>query len=646
MKRKTARILKAMASATAAVAVLGAVVWYAPERSTDAWREAALDALLIRDPPPGDGLVVVDIDEHSIETLGPWPWPRQRLADLVGRIADGQPQAIAVDIVLAGPDPTSARSILGDLPPGPEGDDIRRAIQALPDPDAELAAALARVPVALAMLLADDNGHAEPPQAPILVSGSPPPLAPWAETGAELPATGFADAAAALGVASLEDDPGGRVRRVPVVAGAGAAPVAGLAVEVLRLAQGAGSFILDGDGARFRIGDLHLPVDRRVDLRIRPSGPETWAERTVSAADVLSGAVPASRFAGAIVVLGGGAPSLGGLRATAASPVAPSMQIQADAIATIRSGRIPFRPDDLPLVETAAFVAMALAGGLAGALLGPLAAVATGGALALGWAGTALVLLMRSGIEMDPVTPALAVLLAVLAAGMTAAIDLRRQEAVIRRRFEQHLAPAVVARLLERPGMLRFEGERREVTVLATDIEGFTSLTDRIGPTELIALLDAYFTGLVGEVLKHGGMVDKFVGDAALCLFNAPIDLPDHPRHALAAAQGILGFTRRFAETEIARAAGLGRTRIGIETGEVVIGDVGGGARLDYTAYGSAMNTAARLEAMNKTFGTSICVGPECRARLPDIDFRPLGEIEVRGRGTLALFTPSDPPAG
>jgi len=124
-------------------------------------------------------------------------------------------------------------------------------------------------------------------------------------------------------------------------------------------------------------------------------------------------------------------------------------------------------------------------------------------------------------------------------------------------------------------------------------------------------------------------------------LFNAPVALEDHPRQALAAARDILAFTNTFMASETARRAGLGRTRIGLETGEAVIGDVGTGSKVDYTAHGSAVNTAARLEALNKQFGTSICVGPVLRAQLADLEFRPLGAVDVRGRGTMEIFTPA-----
>lgn len=157
---------------------------------------------------------------------------------------------------------------------------------------------------------------------------------------------------------------------------------------------------------------------------------------------------------------------------------------------------------------------------------------------------------------------------------------------------------------------MKLQGERRIITALFTDIEGFTAMTERLQPEALIDVLDAYFADVSAIVIRHGGMIDKIVGDAVHAFFNAPFDLDDHPAKALDCAFEIVAFTEVFrTRPEIASHA-LGRTRIGIETGPVVLGDVGRGSKLDYTAHGSAVNTAARLEALNARFSTAICSGP------------------------------------
>jgi adenylate cyclase len=197
----------------------------------------------------------------------------------------------------------------------------------------------------------------------------------------------------------------------------------------------------------------------------------------------------------------------------------------------------------------------------------------------------------------------------------------------------QLLPAAVVSRLAEDPHLLRLTGERRQVTALFTDLEGFSGLTNSLPPEMLISTLDAYFTAVSDVVLRHGGMIDKIVGDAVHALFNAPLDQQGHVDAALSAAAEIA------ARTEALRATlPIGRTRIGIETGPAILGDVGSGARIDYTAHGPAVNLAARLQEAGKSLGAAVVIGPAAAAAA-GCPMRPLGVVEVRSFGPLALFT-------
>ena len=242
----------------------------------------------------------------------------------------------------------------------------------------------------------------------------------------------------------------------------------------------------------------------------------------------------------------------------------------------------------------------------------------------------------------DPLTPSIAVALVFAVTAGTAYSLTRRREALVRHRLEQHLAPAVVRRIVERPDLVKLTGERREVTVLFTDIEGFTATMHRAGPEELVTTLDQYFEGVTSIVIKHGGMIDKIVGDGVHALFNAPLDdLEDHPQRAVECAIAIQAWSEGFRRRPPAAALKLGRTRIGIETGPAVVGDVGIQSKLDYTAHGDAVNMAARLEACNKELGSAICVGPGAAARCDAPLLRPLGRLKVRGREEpIAVFEP------
>jgi len=280
-------------------------------------------------------------------------------------------------------------------------------------------------------------------------------------------------------------------------------------------------------------------------------------------------------------------------------------------------------------------------------------AVVAGAALArrAGALLTAGVLLSLCGVSVvvslltaGPVAPLVSLIIETAAFVVATLISFSatgHREALVRSRLEQHLAPAVVRRILARPGLVKLSGEWREVTALFTDVEGFTAMTHHVDPAILVNALDNYFEGMATIIITHGGMIDKIVGDAVHALFNAPNDLKDHPQKAVECAIALCSWSEAFRHRPEVAMIGFGRTRIGIETGPAIVGDVGIRAKLDYTAHGDAVNLAARLEAANKKLGSSICIGPVAASRCDQSLLRPLGKIIVRGRDdAIAVFEP------
>lgn len=592
-------------------------------------RETAFDAMLRTTVAAKvDGVRVVAIDAASLAEFGPWPWPRDRIAGLIDGAGADRPRAILLDLLLEGPGRVGGSA----------------------DPDAALAAAIAAQPVVLGALLNGAAGAPAPvPPAPVLAAGSQATLTLWQAEGAVWPYTRLAASAAGIGIASLAGDQTGTVRTVPFLVAVGDTVYPGLAAEAVRVAEGAESFIIAGraqgaDAAgRIGIGGITLGLPRDGVLRFRPSEAGDWAARTVSAGDVLAGRVAAGTFAGAIVLIGGTAPELGTLRPTAASPVTPGVQINADAVVAMLSGTAPLRPDLAAGVEGGARGLLVVAGLLLGWRLPPGRSVGLAFVVGGLWVAGCLALLHRVGWLIDPVSPGAVLIAATLFSATATAVAARRKASAVVARFRQHLAPEIVDRIVLQPGLSRVEGERRVVTFLFTDIEGFTAMAATLPPEAVVALLDDYFQGVTGLITGAGGTVDKYVGDAVHAMFNAPSDLPDHATRAITVAHQINRFTETFRQRPAVAALGLGRTRIGIETGEVIVGDVGGGARRDYTAHGTAINTAARLEALNARLGTAICVGPAARAAAPGLRFVSHGVHDLKGLGAIEVFEPLDP---
>ena len=413
----------------------------------------------------------------------------------------------------------------------------------------------------------------------------------------------------------------------------------GLAVEAVRLAQPASTLIVEAGPQRLLIGNLKLALPGDGFLRLAPVMADHPAARTISALDVVQGAGNSARLAGAVVLIGGSAPELGGLRNTPRDPLTPSVQIEANAVEQIAAQRAPLAaPGALQAALTIVLAAIALA-------VAVTAAPAAGAALALIAIGTAWLgaigLSLAFDRLLDPLTPSIGAAMTFMTASIGSFVTVSRREARIRNRFAQHLAPEVVRRIAEDPGMLKLRAEKREVTALFTDIEGFTSMTHRAGPEQLVAELDGYIEGVATIIMNNGGMVDKIVGDAVHALFNAPIDLPDHVARAVASAIEIRKWSEQYRARASAKQIGFGRTRIGIETGEAVVGDIGIRSKLDYTAHGDAINSAARLEALNKELGSSICIGPVAAARCVAQTLRPLGTVALRGLDQpIAVFEP------
>ena len=597
------------------LAVLLAAWALLPGHGRPALRERALDLLLPLVPweTGGEpGVVIVDIDRDALARFGPWPWPRGRMAELVAAAAAGHPAVLALDILFAGPDRLS------------------------PDGDAALARALSAVPSVLGFVLETANSGQRLPATPIL-SRAPVALPGlWRANGIIGPIPVLANAAQGFGALVAAADPDGPIRRVPLLVMAGDVIRPGLAVEAARLAQEASTLLIDPGGTLI-VGALAVPIGSDTMLRLRGA----YAPTTVPATQLIEDPAASALLAGQIVLIGSSAPEVGGLRVTAASPATPSVRIQAEAIEAILRGQVLSRPAWADAVELVGAALLGLLCLLMAARLRPAAASLVAVLACLAWTAAAAAAIPGFGVLLDSAGPPVVAIVAFALATLVRFVRDEWRARLLRLSFEQHLAPEVVRRIAADPAALRLRGEMREITALFTDIEGFTAMTERSEPTDLVALLDAYFDVATHIVTDHGGMIDKIVGDAIHAIFNAPFELADHPQRAVAAALALLKATEEVRRSPLGQRLQLGRTRVGMETGPAIVGDVGGSRKLDYTAHGNAINAAARLEAANKDLGSAICIGPGTAARLDPTTLRPIGTLTLRGqRGEITVYTP------
>ena len=325
----------------------------------------------------------------------------------------------------------------------------------------------------------------------------------------------------------------------------------------------------------------------------------------------------------------------------------PGVVVQAHGIAQYLEGRAAPR---LSFPWVAAITLLAAGAGLLVSLFkrGLLFNLGVGAALVAAYWVVAI-LGYAWGLPLLPIiAPTLAFLLSLWMMDVLIGRAERKQREFVQGVFSRYVSPAVVDQLVADPAAVSISGTRREATFIFTDIAGFTTLSEQLDSEALADVLNAYLDGACAIILRHEGTIDKFIGDAIMAIFNAPIAQPDHAARAVRCAIELDAFAEAFRQARNAEGVPIGVTRIGIHTGPATIGNFGSSSRMDFTALGDTVNTAARTEGVNKYFGTRICCTEEVVQRCPDLAFRPIGDIVLKGKlQPVTLYAPvpddSDP---
>ncbi|MDG4552959.1 MAG: adenylate/guanylate cyclase domain-containing protein [Candidatus Competibacter sp.] len=400
-----------------------------------------------------------------------------------------------------------------------------------------------------------------------------------------------------------------------------------------------------------------LTTDADVLLRYRGLAPDAAADDLISAFKRypihLVTALPAAWLEGKTVLIGAELPMSG--EDMLKTPFAvllgdrqgrmPGVAIQAHALAQLREGRhllvsSPWGALGLYLAAAALSILLTRLDWPAWVGLGSTLVLLSGcWALGFWW--------YRQGGALVPLAgPSLALLGTAWWSYAQAGRQERRQKRFIYGAFSRYLHPAWVKQLVADPDLLRLQGERREITVLFSDIAGFTAISEMLPPTTLVHLLSRYLEGMTQIILDHGGAVNKYLGDGIMVLFGAPVIQADHALRAVRCALALDAFAeafRRAATDPDGRPVAFGQTRIGAHSGEVTVGNFGSTARLEYTAIGDAVNAASRLEGLNTYFGTRVAISGVTRAQIGDgkLWFRPMGRVVVKGKQqALSVFNP------
>jgi adenylate cyclase len=589
-------------------------------------------------------VVIVDIDEASLKEIGQWPWPRTILADLVTRLAELGVAAIGFDIVFAEPDrmsPSIAETSFRNL-----DDDTRNKLRNLPSNDEVFAQAIRRARVVVGQAgsaTAAPRSAAEAAlQTGFAVRG--PDATPFLVTFAGLlrNVPVIEQAAAGRGVFSVLPERDGIVRRVPLVMRAQGAMVPSLSIELLRVVTNSSAILVRTDQAGVQsvaVPDLQVPTDQngRFWVHFNKHDPA----RYVSAKDVLQGRVPRDRVEGKLVLIGTSAVGLLDVKTTPVSAAMPGVEIHAQILESALTKSSLTSPNYAVGVELLVAVFVGLAIIIVAPIFRASLVIAFGAIVAAALIGTSWYLYSQYNLLIDFTYPLISSALVYLALVFMNYVKEQKQRQQIRAAFGYYLSPALVEQLARSPEKLALGGEERRMTVLFSDVRGFTTISEyyKHDPQGLTRLMNRFLTPLTNAIIERKGTIDKYIGDAIMAFWNAPLDDPQQEINACEAALEMLARAdklnqqfKREAEQNGGKYMPL-NVGIGLNTGPCVVGNMGSDFRFNYSVLGDTVNVASRLEARTKDYRIPIVIGAQTEQQAKEkFATMEIDRIQVKGK--------------
>ncbi len=604
-----------------------------------------------------DRIVIVDIDEKSLAEVGRWPWSRNQVARMLDQLFDLYSVAVVgFDVVFAEADTSSGLKELEALSAGvlKNDENFRRVLAKSRhrlDYDSMLASSFKNRPVVLGYYFGNEIKEKSRitgllPQ-PVLTEQDFP------EGDTTIPVKfGYGANIAVLqktvvsgGHFNPEPDLDGVIRRVPMLQKYQGNYYESLSLAILRTMFGQPKIVPGFPETKdsllewLQVADLHIPVDSSSAALIPYRGRQ-GSFRYISAVDILNGRVEKKLLEGAIVLVGTTAPGLMDLRSTPVSAVYAGVEIHANIIAGILDNNIKHAPS---YARGAELLGLALGGFLLIfwlPFLGPISSfvltfvliAVTGFINFIAWR-SGLVLPLASQMLLFPLLYAFNASYGFLLESRT-----KRQ---ITGLFGQYVPPQIVSKMSKDPERFTMEAESREMTVLFADVIGFTNISEKLTPKELATFMNKYLTAMTAIIYEHGGTVDKYIGDAIMAFWGAPLEDPQHARHAVEAS--IAMRSRMDAMQEEMRAEGFPEIRmgIGINSGQMRVGNMGSSFRVAYTVMGDSVNLASRLESLTRLYGIPIIAGKATRELVSGFLWRELDLVKVKGKNEpVDIFEP------
>jgi adenylate cyclase len=616
-----------------------------------------------------DRVVILDIDEKSLGEVGRWPWGRDRVSQLITKLFDQHGIALlGFDVVFAEPDDSSGLKVLENLARKELGDNpaFQSALKELRprlDHDGRFAETLKGRPVILGYYLSGrsdgvSSGALPPPALPKgSFTGRSIPFTVWANHGGNL--AEFQQAALSGGHFNPVVDFDGISRRVPLLAEYKGEYYEALSLAMVRALIGQPKVVpwfpeenwfssrsyqgMEAIDLPTERGTLRIPVDENVAALIPYRGYQ-GSFRYYSIADILADRVKPGELKGKVALVGTTAPGLLDLRATPVGEAYPGVEIHANLITGMLDGAIKLKP---PYVLGAEIMLLLLAGLVMVLLLpvlSPLRATLASLVVLL-FVVTVNLAFWHYGNLVLPLASAVLLVLTLYALNMSYGYFVEsKTKRQFTELFGQYVPPELVEEMSRDPEAYSMDGRKAELTVLFSDVRGFTTISEGLEPDELTRLMNEYLSAMTEVVRRNRGTLDKYIGDAIMAFWGAPVSDAQHARQAVVTAMQMQAALPAVNKAFAAKGWPEIKIGVGVNTGDMTVGDMGSVVRKAYTVMGDAVNLGSRLEGITKQYGVGILVGEETRKAVKDIVFREVDRVQVKGKDEpVAIYEPLSP---
>ncbi len=596
------------------------------------------------------GVRIIDIDDTSLDKFGQWPWSRGQLAELLQQLQGCQLQALGFDIVFAEADRTAPATLLKRWSPA---EPLKSQLQALPDPDQQFAAALKMHPSVLGFINHDSAQPARLPQHPFrIITQSVNPhswLQQYPDALHSLPL--FEQNIQGNGAIIFSPDLDGVIRKIPMLIDLRQQVFPAFAAEIVRVATQQRNYVITGYAnnslgiERLALGNLSIPTLPNAEMWLYYSEPQ--AARTIPIWKILQHEIPLSDLTHKILIIGTSAKGLADLRFSPFSGIIPGVEVHAQAVEQILSQQFLLRPVWAESLEVLVFTV--------GALLVCLTALKRRIFMACG-----LTLVLSIGLNLlswyafsqkhwllDACTPTLMICSIFVISGLIRHHQSEQRQRWIRSVFSRYVSPNLVNYLISHPGEIELSAQHRECSFIMTDLADSTVFMEHTAPDVVAHCLNTYLDRMIAIAFSFDGTLTRIIGDGIVIVFSAPVTQSNHRQRAIQCALAMQQFAHTYVQDLAIQGISFCRTRIGVNTGVVLIGNFGGNTIFDYRALGDPVNTAARLESANKHIGTSICIAASCFQTEERVSKRPIGYLLLKGKSTpLLAYEPLKPAAG